>query len=177
DRPRRGDVVVTYPKFFRIRQQFERPRVEDVEGAVRAQLERLNLGQVIRPGHMVALTAGSRGIANIPLVLPATAAFFRTVGAKPFLIPAMGSHGGGTAEGQRQVIESYGITEEFVGAPIKASMEVVSLGSTAEGFPVVIDRHAAEADHIGVVGRVKPHTGYDGAVESGLLKMMMIGLG
>jgi hypothetical protein len=89
----------------------------------------------------------------------------------------MGSHGGGTAEGQREVIESYGITEAFVGAPIKASMEVVPLGSTPEGYPVVLDRHAAEADHIGVVGRVKAHTGYHGPIESGLLKMMMIGLG
>jgi hypothetical protein len=168
---------VVYPKFFRIRQQFERPRVEDVEGTVRAQLERLNLGQVIRPGQTVALTAGSRGIANIPLILRATAAFLRKLGAKPFLVPAMGSHGGGTAEGQRHVLESYGITEEFVGAPIRASMDVVSLGTTAEGFPVVLDRYASEADHIGVVARVKPHTGYDGPIESGLLKMMMIGLG
>jgi hypothetical protein len=99
------------------------------------------------------------------------------LGARPFLVPTMGSHGGGTAEGQRQVLESYGITEDFVGAPIKASMEVVSLGATAEGFPVVLDRYASEADHIGVVARVKPHTGYHGPVESGLLKMMMIGLG
>jgi hypothetical protein len=123
------------------------------------------------------LTAGSRGIANIPPVLRATAGFLRKLGAKPFLVPAMGSHGGGTAEGQRHVIESYGITEQFVGVPIRASMEVVSLGATAEGFPVVLDRYASEADHIAVIGRVKPHTGYDGPIESGLLKMMMIGLG
>src|SRR5205085_3474974 len=121
--------------------------------------------------------AGSRGIANIPLVLRSAVAFLKDLGARPFLVPAMGSHGGGTAEGQRQVIESYGITEDFVGAPIKASMEVVSLGTTPEGYPVVLDRHASEADHIGVVGRVKAHTGYHGPIESGLLKMMMIGLG
>src|SRR2546422_7726496 len=89
----------------------------------------------------------------------------------------MGSHGGGTAEGQRKILESYGITEAFVGVPIRASMEVVSLGATAEGFPVVLDRHASEADHIGIVARVKPHTGYHGPIESGLLKMSMIGLG
>jgi hypothetical protein len=99
------------------------------------------------------------------------------LGAKPFLVPAMGSHGGGTADGQRQLLESYGITEGFVGAPIRAAMDVVAIGSTAEGFPVVLDKHAAAADHIGVVARVKPHTGYDGPIESGLLKMMMIGLG
>jgi hypothetical protein len=89
----------------------------------------------------------------------------------------MGSHGGGTAEGQRKVLESYGITEAFVGAPIRASMDVVERGTTSEGFPVYLDRHASEADHIGVIGRVKAHTGYHGPIESGLLKMMLIGLG
>jgi hypothetical protein len=161
----------------RVCQEFERPRLEDVAGAVRAALEQLDLGRTIQPGHTVALTAGSRGIANIPLVLRSVAGFLKELGAKPFLVPAMGSHGSGTAEGQRAVLESYGITEEYVGAPIRASMEVVSLGSTSEGFPVVLDKHASEADHIGVVARVKPHTGYHGPVESGLLKMMMIGLG
>src|SRR5262249_24934956 len=91
--------------------------------------------------------------------------------------PAMGRHGGATAEGQRALLESYGITEAFVSAPIRSSMDVVSLGTTPEGWPVVLDRHAAEADHIGVVARVKPHTGYHGLIESGLMKMMMIGLG
>src|SRR5947207_7674207 len=89
----------------------------------------------------------------------------------------MGSHGGGTSEGQRHILESYGITEDYVGVPIRESMEVVSLGTTSDGFPVVLDRHAAEADHIGIVARIKPHTSYHGPVESGLLKMMMIGLG
>jgi hypothetical protein len=123
------------------------------------------------------LTAGSRGIANIPLILKSVVAFLKDLGARPFLVPAMGSHGGATAEGQRHLIESYGITEEYVGAPIRSSMEVVPAGSTTEGFPAFLDRHASEADHIGVVARVKPHTGYHGPIESGLLKMMMIGLG
>jgi hypothetical protein len=169
--------AVNYPKFLRIRQHFERPRIADVAAAVRAALEPLDLGRRIRPGHSVALTAGSRGIANIPTVLRAVADFLNHLGAKPFLVPAMGSHGGGTAEGQRHILESYGITEEFVGVPIKASMDVVSIGTTAEGYPVLLDRHAAAADHIGVVARVKPHTNYHGPIESGLLKMMMIGLG
>ena len=168
---------MAYPKFLRIRQTFERPVVRDVAAAVRAALEPLDLGRTIKPGHTVALTAGSRGIANIPAVLKATADVLKGLGARPYLVPAMGSHGGGTAEGQRKILESYGITEDFVGAPIRASMEVVSLGATAEGFPVVLDKHAGEADHIGVVARVKPHTAYHGPVESGLLKMMMIGLG
>jgi hypothetical protein len=166
-----------YPKILRIRQQFERPRLDKVPQAVRTALEALDLGRTIRPGQTVALTAGSRGIANIPLVLRSVATFLKDLGARPFLIPAMGSHGGGTAEGQRKIIESYGITESFVGVPIRAAMDVVSLGTTDEGFPVVMDRHASEADHIGVVARIKPHTGYHGPIESGLLKMTMIGLG
>src|SRR5215467_742703 len=175
--PLTPSLAVSYPKLLRIRQSFERPRVEDVGGRVRQALEQLDLGKTIRPGQTVALTAGSRGIANIPVILKSTADHLKKLGAKPFLVPAMGSHGGGSAEGQQHIIESYGITEEFVGVPIRASMEVVSLGSTEQGFPVLLDRMASEADHIGVVGRIKPHTGYHGPVESGLLKMMMIGLG
>jgi len=166
-----------YPAIVRIRQHFERPVLANVTAAVTSTLETLDLGKRIRPGQTVALTAGSRGIANIPLILRATADFLKRIGAKPFLVPAMGSHAGGTAEGQKHLLESYGITEEFVGVEIRASMEVVQVGTTAEGFPVFLDRRAAEADHIGVVARVKPHTGYHGPVESGLLKMMMIGLG
>ncbi len=166
-----------YPPFVRVRQKFERPVVADIPAAVAAALEPLDLPRRIRPGQTVALTAGSRGIANIPLILRSTADFLKRLGAKPFLVPAMGSHGGGTAEGQCTLLESYGVTEQFVGVPLRASMEVVQVGSTTEGYPVYLDRHAAEADHIGVVARVKPHTGYHGPVESGLLKMIMIGLG
>jgi hypothetical protein len=161
----------------RVRQKFERPRVENIAAAVRAALEPLDLKKTIKPGQTVALTAGSRGIANIPLILKSTVQVLKDLGTRPFLVPTMGSHGGGTAEGQRAVVESYGITEAFVGAPIKASMEVVPLGNTSEGFPVVLDKRASEADHIGVVARVKPHTSYHGPIESGLMKMMMIGLG
>jgi len=168
---------VGYPKIVRLRQRFERPRVEDVGTAVASTLERLDLGRRIRPGQTVALTAGSRGIANIPVVLRETAGFLKKLGARPFLIPAMGSHGGGTAEGQRRILESYGVTEAFVGAPIRASMDVATIGSTPEGFPVYLDKLASQADHIGVVARIKPHTGFHGPIESGLLKMMMIGLG
>jgi hypothetical protein len=168
---------MAYPKIVRVRQHFERPVVADVAAGVTGALETLGLPQRIRPGQSVALTAGSRGIANIPLILRSIAEFLKRLGAKPFLVPTMGSHGGATADGQRRLIESYGITEEFVGVPIRASMEVVQVGTTPEGFPVYLDRHASEADHIGVVARIKPHTGYHGPVESGLLKMMMIGLG
>jgi hypothetical protein len=168
---------MAYPRMLRVRQNFPRPRVENIPAAVRSALDKLALGQTIKPGQSVALTAGSRGIANIPVILKAVVSHVRDLGAQPFLVPAMGSHGGGTAEGQRKVLESYGITEDFVGAPIRASMEVVQLGSTAEGWPVFLDKIASQADHIGVVARVKPHTSYHGPVESGLMKMMMIGLG
>jgi hypothetical protein len=168
---------MNYPQLVRLRQQFERPRITDIPAAVAGALEKLALERRIRPGQSVALTAGSRGIAHIPLILKATADFLKRLGARPFLVPTMGSHGGGTAEGQRQIIESYGITEEFVGVPIRASMEVKHVGTTPEGYPVFLDKHAGEADHIGVVARIKPHTGFHGPIESGLLKMMLIGLG
>ena len=106
-----------YPQFVRLRQRFDRPRVENVAEAVASTLESLDLGRRIRPGQTVALTAGSRGIANIPLILRETAAFLKKLGARPFLVPAMGSHGGGTADGQRRILESYGVTEQSVGAP------------------------------------------------------------
>ena len=166
-----------YPKMVTLRQEFERPIVSDIAATVWQTLAGLGLEKRIRPGQTVALTAGSRGIANIALILRETVRFLRKLGAEPFLVPAMGSHGGATAEGQRRVLESYGITEAFVEAPIRASMEVISLGTTAEGYPVVLDRFASQADHIGVIGRVKPHTGFHGPIESGLLKMLMIGLG
>ncbi len=168
---------MTYPRMVRLRQNFPRPKVENIPAAVRAALQPLGLGGKIKPGQSVALTAGSRGIANIPLILKSVAQHVRDLGAQPFLVPTMGSHGGGTAQGQREVLESYGITEAFVGAPLRASMEVIEAGTTPEGWPVYLDKIASQADHIGVVARVKPHTSYDGPIESGLMKMMMIGLG
>ncbi|MFO0968808.1 MAG: lactate racemase domain-containing protein [Gemmataceae bacterium] len=160
-----------YPlAFLRIRQQFSRPRVDNIPAAIRASLDKLSLGKTIKPGQTVALTAGSRGIASIPVILKSVVQHLKDLGINLSLVQAMGSHGGGTAEGQREIIESYGITEAFVGAPIEASMDVVSLGTTAEGFPVVIDRIASQADHIGVVARVKPHTSYHGPLESGLCR-------
>lgn len=168
---------MSYPRMVRLRQNFPRPRVENIPAAVRAALEPLSLGTRIKPGQTVALTAGSRGIANIPLILKSVVQTLKDFGAKPYLVPTMGSHGGGTAEGQRRVLESYGITESFVGAPIRASMEVIEAGKTPEGWPVYLDKIASQADHIGVIGRVKPHTSYEGPIESGLMKMMMIGLG
>jgi Lactate racemase N-terminal domain len=161
-----------FPKVLSVRQRFPSSPPLDIAAALERQWR-----FSISPGAHIALCVGSRGISRIAEVTRTVIERVRAAGGKPFIVPAMGSHGGGTAEGQRQLIESYGITEEFVGAPIRASMDVVSLGSTAEGYPVTLDKHASQADHIGVVGRIKPHTNYHGPIESGLLKMMMIGLG
>lgn len=167
----------SYPRIFRVRQTFERPVVTDVAAEVQRQLERLQLGNKVRPGQSVAITAGSRGIRNIHLIIRAIVQHMQQLGALPFIVPAMGSHGGGTAEGQRKIIESYGITEQFCGCPIRAGMETEIVCHAAEGFPVHFDRHAYGADHVIVCGRVKPHTGFVGDIESGLMKMMLIGLG
>jgi antitoxin (DNA-binding transcriptional repressor) of toxin-antitoxin stability system len=137
----------------------------------------LELGDKIKAGQTVAITAGSRGVANIAVIIKAAVDHFKSLGAKPFIVPAMGSHGGGTAEGQRELIEGYGITEGAMGCPIKASMETVVVCQAAEGFPVHFDKQAFGADHVLVVGRIKPHTGFVGDIESGLMKMMLIGLG
>jgi len=160
-----------------VRQKVDSTREEDIAAAVKREMDLLKLGSTIKPGDSVALTAGSRGIANIPTILRATVDVLRGLGAEPFIVPAMGSHGGGTAEGQTEVLASYGITEETAGAPIKASMEVIRIGDHPEGGPVYIDKIASHADHIGIVARVKPHTSFQGSIESGLVKMMMIGLG
>jgi hypothetical protein len=168
-----------YPLTFRVRQQFDSPTlpVEQIPATVAAELSRLDMGRVVQPGQTVAVTAGSRGIANIALVIKSAVQHFQSLGAKPFIVPAMGSHGGGTAQGQRELIEGYGVTEAYCGCPIRASMETVVVCQAAEGFPVHFDQQAFGANHVLVVGRVKPHTNFVGDIESGLMKMMLIGLG
>lgn len=167
----------TYPNMFRVHQSFERPLVEDIPAETERELAGLQLGERVRPGQRVAITAGSRGIANIHLIIRAICEHVRSLGGEPFIVPAMGSHGGGTAEGQRKLIEGYGVTEAFCGCPILASMETVIVCDAEEGFPVHFDKHAFGADHVIVCGRVKPHTNFVGDIESGLMKMMLIGLG
>jgi hypothetical protein len=168
-----------YPSIFRVRQSFDGQTlpIGEIPATVAAELARLNLGQTVKPGQTVAITAGSRGVANIALIIKAAVEHFQSLGAQPFIVPAMGSHGGGTAEGQRGLIEGYGITESYCGCPIRASMETVVVCQAAEGFPVHFDKHAFGSDHVLVVGRVKPHTNFVGDIESGLMKMMLIGLG
>ena len=165
------------PKMTRIQQQFEAPVLTDLPAAIHTELDRINAATLVKPGETVAITAGSRGVANVDIAVKATVDYLKGLGAKPFVVPAMGSHGGATAEGQRSVLEHYGITEKTVGAPVKATMEVVELGKTADGLPVFFDRYAAEADHVVPLNRIKAHTDFNGSIESGLMKMMVIGLG
>lgn len=165
------------PKFFRVRQTFARPKVEELDVAVVTQLKSIQVASRIQTGQSVAITVGSRGVANIARIAKACAGYFQQIGAKPFIVPAMGSHGGATPEGQLQVLESYGVTEALVGCPIRSSMDVVEVCRAAEGFPVYFDRLASEADHVFVINRIKPHTRFAGDIESGLMKMMLIGLG
>jgi hypothetical protein len=166
--------VSSFPRMARLKQSFAGPALHDVAGAVRATLGRLPLG--IKPGQSVALAVGSRGVVNVDVVTRACVDHVKALGGAPFIFPAMGSHGGGTAEGQLSVLEHYGVTEATMGCPVRATMDVVQVGE-ALGLPVWLDRYAAEADWIGVINRVKPHTDFKGAIESGIFKMMTIGLG
>ena len=165
------------PPMALVRQNFPRPRVEDVPARVRELLSRPDIAAAVKPGMEIAVTCGSRGIANLRFIMREVCCCLRELGARPFLVPAMGSHGGATAEGQRAIIESYGVTEEFCGVPIRSSMEVQYIGDTEDGRPVYIDRNAAGADGIVLVNRIKAHTDFRGPYESGLMKMMVIGLG
>jgi hypothetical protein len=168
---------MAFPKVVKVRQKFPRPLVEDVEAAIRDEFEKEEISSRIQSGMRVALTAGSRGIAQIDVVLRSLVRVLKERGAEPFIVPAMGSHGGATAEGQVEVLRSLGVTEEFCEAQILSSMEVVEIGHTGRGVPVYMDRHASKADGVVIVNRIKAHTDFRSKVESGLLKMASIGLG
>lgn len=165
------------PTFQRVKVDFPRPRVESVYDSVQKAIAALGHLSVPIQGKRVAITAGSRGISQIPEILAALVDWLRQREAQPFIIPAMGSHGGATAEGQRLMLANLGMTEASLGAPIISSMETVELGRLPNGMPVYIDEQAAKADAIVIVNRIKPHTDYVGDFESGLAKMTSIGMG
>lgn len=166
------------PGWVRYRQTLDGEDVGSIDEAVAREFQRPEVAAAIGPGTRVALTAGSRGIDRIAQVIRTAAAQVKALGGEPFVIPAMGSHGGATAEGQRALIEHFGVTEEFVGCEIRASMETVHLGTLEGDVPVWFDRIAYEqADVVIPIGRVKPHTDFRGPTESGLMKMLAIGLG
>ena len=166
-----------FPRMARVRQSFDRPRVDDISATVVEQVAACGLGERVGAGQSVAITAGSRGIANMAEIARALVDAVRDVGGEPFVFPAMGSHGGATAEGQAAVLEHYGITEATMGCPIRSGSDAAEVGRLRDGTPVYLDRYANEADHLLVVNRVKPHTGFHAAVESGLCKMLAIGVG
>jgi hypothetical protein len=168
---------IPLPRVVKVRQIFPRPRIDDVEAILTAKLRESGTLQAIRPGQTVAVTAGSRGVTNLALMLKVLVREIRAAGGEPFLFPAMGSHGGATAEGQTHLLAKMGITEESVGAPIRATMETVQLGTSDTGCPVYLDKYADEADAIVIVNRVKPHPAFRGSYESGLMKMVTIGMG
>lgn len=168
---------MSYPKMFRLRQKFEGPALRNVAEAVRSELAGLHLNQRIGGGQRVAVAAGSRGITDIKLIVRTVVDFVRELGADPFIVPAMGSHGGATAEGQLAVLATMDITPETMGCSILASMDTVQVCQSAEGVDIHFDRHAYEADHVIVCNRVKLHTDFTGTTQSGLMKMMLIGLG
>ena len=165
------------PLLFPVRQQVRGPLVDDVAAEVTAGLEQLGLDARVARGASVAVGVGSRGIADIATAVPALVAHLRSIGAEPFIVPAMGSHGGGSAAGQEQTLADRGITEATAGCPVRSSMDVVEVGRSPLGFPLLVDAHAAAADHVVVCNRVKPHTIFTGTVESGLSKMLLLGLG
>lgn len=160
-----------------IRQKVAAETVDNVAASVRQGLAALPLSGRIAPGMQVAVAVGSRGISSIRTVVQTVVEELRQIGANPFLVPAMGSHGGGTATGQQEVLESYGLGQADLGAPIRSSLETIQLGTTPAGMPVYFDRHAAEADAIIAVNRIKPHTSFRCRWESGLFKIIAVGLG
>ena len=160
-----------------VRQLWQQPEIEDVPGEVLVQLQRTGALERIAPGDEIAITAGSRGIATMPSVIRTVVDAVRARGGRPFIFPAMGSHGGGTAEGQRTLLAELGITEAAMGAPIRSDMTVVQIGTSASGLPVYLDAQAARAKGIIMVNRVKKHTSFDADRESGLCKMAVIGMG
>lgn len=170
---------ILIPRMFKVRQIFPREKVEPsgLPDEINRLLSQQKFADQIRPGMSIAVTAGSRGIANVALITRAIVDFVKEKGAEPFIVAAMGSHGGATEEGQREILSNYGITEETMGCPVKSDMDVVKIGVNEEGMDVMIDKNAFEADGIIVSCRIKPHTCFRGPYESGIMKMMTIGLG
>jgi len=165
------------PQMATVKQLFSTDLVDDPVAAVKEQLQQAGLQSLIRSGARIAVSSGSRGIANIPAITRTVVDCIKEAGGHPFILPAMGSHGGASTEGQKQVLASYGITQESMGAPVEATMDVVQVDQLEDGTPVLVNRLALEADGVVLINRIKPHTSFRGTFESGLMKMMTIGLG
>lgn len=168
---------VQLPRIVKVKQQFPATEITDVAAVIKEQFTKEGVGDTVRPGMRIAVTVGSRGIGKIDQIVKATVIEIKNRGAMPFIVPAMGSHGGASAEGQVGVLNRLGITEQWLECPILSSMDVVELGRLENGLPVLMDRNAYEADGIVVLNRIKPHTAFRGPSESGLVKIITIGLG
>jgi len=168
---------MSFPRILLVRQHFPDRAIKDIPAAVASELNRADFAGRLKAGARVAIGCGSRGIANVATIVGAVVEYFRAHGMRPFIFPAMGSHGAATAEGQADVLRHYGIDEDRMGCPVVSSLEVVPLARTPEGIQVYMDRHAYESDGVFLVNRVKWHTDFVGKIESGLFKMMAIGVG
>jgi len=168
---------IPVPKMVKVKQEFDDAQVDDLGATLFAELDTEQIKKMVKPGMEIAVAVGSRGLDRLVETTAVTVKFLQDLGAKPFIVPCMGSHGGATDEGQKAVLEHLGVTEESVNAQIRSSMEVIKLGALPNGLPVYIDKIASQADGIVVINRVKPHTAFRGPVESGIMKMISIGLG
>ncbi|MGN7166402.1 lactate racemase domain-containing protein [Paenibacillus cellulositrophicus] len=168
---------IPIPKMAKVNVRFNDEQIVDLGSELRAKLRQPHIMEKVKPGMEIAIAVGSRGLDRIVELTAVTVKALKDAGAKPFIVPSMGSHGGATAEGQREVLAHLGVTEESAGCEIRSSMEVVQLGALPNGLPVYLDKYAAAADGIVVINRIKPHTAFRGPVESGIMKMISIGLG
>ena len=168
-----------FPQMLTLGQQFQRPVVADIPAHLNQEIDALcpRIQDRIQPGQSVGIACPSRGIADYPVIIKALVAKIKALGLKPFLFPAMGSHGGGTAEGQKRTLEHLGVTEEEMGAPIRSQLTTVQIGTTPQGVPVMMDKLATQADHVVIFNRIKKHTDFEGDIESGLMKICVIGMG
>jgi len=162
---------------YKIKQQFDAACIEDIKGVVGRQFDQFRPGDNIQQGQSVAVAVASRGTHDLTLLVGVVVERLLSMGLKPYIIPAMGSHGGATGPGQAQVLTDLGISEETMGVPIVSNMDVVSLGHLDSGAEVLFAKDALDADHVVVINRIKPHTAFRGEVESGLCKIMAVGCG
>ena len=172
-----GGLDIKFPKMVKIKQKFPRYQIGDIRKTIIDQFNQSKINEQIKPGMSIAVAVGSRGISQLYEIIEAVINELKKRKAKPFIVPAMGSHGGATPEGQRNILESYGISEANLKIPIKSSMEVIEIARSKEGLPVYFDKNAFLADGVIPINRVKVHTDFRGKIESGLLKMLVIGLG
>jgi acyl-CoA synthetase (AMP-forming)/AMP-acid ligase II len=172
-----GGLHIALPRMVNVRQKFDAVHLGDIAATIANEFQRPEVRARVKAGQAIAVGCGSRGIANIAAIVKCVIRELQALGARPFIFPAMGSHGAATAEGQKRVLEGYGITEAATGVPVRATMDTVIVGTLADGTPVHMDRFAGEADGIVVVNRIKPHTAFRGATESGITKMLAIGIG